>query len=185
MSKSKGNVIDPIQVVEEFGTDALRMAFIVGTVPGENVAFSTEKIRAYKKFANKVWNIARFVCTEATEKGALQEKDSALLTEWRMLLKEITEEMEHYHYHLAAEKLYHYLWHTFADLLIEESKKIFEKGGEQAVSRRTLLITIFSETLRVLHPFMPFLTETIWEQMPKEYKPHEMLLVAPWPTHEV
>ena len=187
MSKSKGNIINPITVSQEYGTDALRMAFLVGTVPGENVSFSIEKVRAYKKFANKVWNIARFVCSEAGEVDpttALSKEDQPVLQEWREVCRTITEHMERYHYHLAAETLYHYLWHRFADVVLEESKPLLKEGGVRAMSRRVLLMTITTEALRTLHPFMPFITELIWQHLPESFTNKTLLMTSPWPSHE-
>ena len=185
MSKSKGNGIDPLVVVNEYGVDALRMGLIVGTVPGENINFSLDKVRGYKKFANKLWNIARFVLTEASDGedvSVCNESDEALLAEWRVLKKDITDDMEGYRYHLASEKLYHYLWHSFADSIIEESKGVFGGDGESAKrSKKALLLCIYTETLKTLHPFMPFVTEAIWKHIPSGvYKKQDILMVEQW-----
>ena len=187
MSKSKGNIINPLTVSEEFGTDALRMAFLVGTVPGENVSFSLDKVRGYKKFANKVWNIARFVCTEAGDGGTeemVTGDDLEVLSAWRALQTTLTAQMDQYQYHLASEQLYHYLWHTFADVVLEESKPLLTEAGSRSESRKALLMTIFSEAIGMLHPFMPFVTEVIWNHLPKAHTKGELLLIAQWPTHE-
>jgi valyl-tRNA synthetase len=119
MSKSKGNVIDPLQLTEQFGTDALRIALVIGNTPGTSLALATDKIKGYKNFANKLWNIARFVLSQEN-KGELAPE---LTQEFDALAKDITIDMENYRFYLAAEKIYHYVWHRFADEIIEESKK--------------------------------------------------------------
>ena len=185
MSKSKGNVIDPTEVAEEYGTDAVRMAYIVGNVPGEHINFSLEKIRAYKKFANKVWNMGRFVLTETngcTYTTDLTDADIKHKNIFDTLLKEITDDMDHHRYHLAAEKLYHYIWHTFADNIIEESKPILSgDDADTKQSRQSLLLYLYTTSLKALHPFMPFITETIWQHIPEgPYKTQRLLIVEPW-----
>ena len=183
MSKSKGNVIDPTEVAEEYGTDAMRMAYIVGNVPGEHINFSLDKIRAYKKFANKVWNMGRFVLTETNDcvyTTDLTDTDTKYKNTFDTLLQEITNDMDHHRYHLAAEKLYHYIWHTFADSIIEESKDILSGDDANAKqSRQSLLLYLYTTSLKTLHPFMPFITETIWQHIPGgAYKDAEMLMIA-------
>ncbi len=185
MSKSKGNVIDPTEVVNEYGVDAVRMAYIIGSVPGESINFSIDNIRGYRKFANKVWNIGRFVLTEAGDSGGGEytETDATHVRGWEELLREITDDMEHYRYHLAAEKLYHYIWHTFADSIIEESKEVLHGAdGTEKQSKKAMLMYIYTSSLRALHPFMPFVTEAIWRHVPSgRYKRRDMLIVEPWP----
>ena len=185
MSKSKGNVIDPIEVAREYGTDAMRMAYIVGNVPGEHINFSPDKIRGYKKFANKVWNMGRFVLTETRDCTYMAEfisGDKKHVDMFNELLREITDDMEYYRYHLAAEKLYHYIWHTFADEIIEESKDILSRGNAEArQSRQSLLSYLYVSSLKALHPFMPFITETIWQHLPPgPYKTQDLLMVEGW-----
>lgn len=185
MSKSKGNVIDPTKVAEEYGTDAMRMAYIVGNVPGEHINFSLDKIRGYKKFANKVWNIGRFVLTETggcTYTTTLTKQDKEHKKVFDKLLKEITDDMEKHRHHLAAEKIYQYVWHTLADSIIEESKEIFSKNNaDSKQSRQSLLLYLYTTSLKTLHPFMPFITETIWRHIPEgEYKTQKLLMVEAW-----
>ena len=187
MSKSKGNVIDPIEVTKEYGTDAVRMAYIVGNVPGEHINFSLDKIRGYKKFANKVWNIGRFVLTETadcTYTDSTTEQDKKHKVTFDTLLRDITGDMEQYRYHLAAEKLYHYIWHTLADDIIEESKTIFASENADAKhSRQSLLLYLYATSLKALHPFMPFITEVVWQHIPSgAYKTQDLLIVETWPV---
>ena len=186
MSKSKGNVIDPTEVAQEYGTDAIRMAYIVGNVPGEHINFSLDKIRAYKKFANKVWNIGRFVLTETsgceyTENLTTQDVEHKKAFD--TLIHDVVDDMEHHRYHLAAEKLYHYIWHTLADNIIEESKSILSgNDANPKQSRQSLLLCLYSSCLKALHPFMPFITETIWQHIPKgTYKKESVVMIENFP----
>jgi len=182
MSKSKGNVINPLDLTSKYGTDALRMGLVVGNTPGQDLALREDKIKGYKHFANKLWNIARFVIenTEGVAWGAeLTEGDTALVAECTKLVEEVTEDLENYRAYLAAEKLYHYAWHTFADKILEESKPIFASGDQDATaSRKLLLVKLLHTTLRMLHPFMPFITEEIWLSMGHK----ELLMIASWPV---
>ncbi len=169
ISKSLGNNIDPVDMGEKYGTDALRISLVSGTAPGTDSKISEEKIRGYKNFGNKMWNITRFVL-ENTEQG--QEKaDGDLVEEFKKIAKDITDDMENYRFHLAVEKIYQYVWHRFADEIIEESKK--------NPALRPSLVPIWKDCLKILHPFMPFVTEEIWSMMPGEDK--NLLMVEKWP----
>jgi valyl-tRNA synthetase len=188
MSKSKGNVISPIEMGDKFGIDALRMALIVGNTPGSDIALSENKIKGYKHFANKVWNIARFVLTNIkdlnTEKSSkILEKDKKYIDEINLISKKITKNLEDLRFDLAADKIYHYLWHTFADIILEESKQYLNKGTKQEKkSTQWMLYVIFTTCLKLLHPFMPFLTEAIWELVPRgRHKKLKMLMIEKWP----
>lgn len=184
MSKSKGNVVSPLDFSEKYGTDALRMALIIGNTPGTSTALYEEKIKAYKHFANKLWNVARFVITELETSQdwigtELNTDDQAKLAACDAVIKEVTGDLNHYRFHLAAEKLYHYIWHELADVLIEESKTILK--SDQANSRRLLLFKILDTCLRALHPFMPFITEEIWSLLAPYHPNHQLLIITPWP----
>lgn len=181
-SKSANNGIDPLEVINQYGTDALRMAMIVGVGPGNDIKFDLQKVKAYSKFANKLWNIERFVLEntaslDKTKPLALDAEDAATLAELEALLKEITKEMEEYKFYLVAEKLYHYTWHTFADVIIERSKAKIAAGGAEAESAQQLLLAILPLLLTSLHPFMPFVTEELWAHLGRG----TMLMVEPWP----
>ncbi len=183
MSKSKGNVVNPLDLTDRYGTDALRMALIVGNTPGTDLALSEDKVRGYKHFANKLWNIARFILenTRAADLAAsFVAGDAEILSVFETFAQEVTADIEAYRIYLAGEKLYHYAWHELADKILEESKPLFV-GRDTALraSRGKLLLTLFDRTLRLLHPFMPFLTEEIWQSMPT--KDAEFLMVAHWP----
>jgi valyl-tRNA synthetase len=182
MSKSLGNIVDPLTLIDKHGTDALRMAMIVGVGPGNDSNLGEDKIKAYSKFANKLWNITRFVLenTQGVDYAALPEmdtEDAATYAEFEALLKEITKEMDEYKFYLVAEKLYHYAWHTFADVIIERSKnKITENSSTSA---QALLAKTLPTLLRALHPFMPFVTEELWSLIPASEG--RMLMVEKWP----
>ena len=190
MSKSLGNGIDPIDVAKKFGTDAGRMALIVGNTPGTDTNISEDKIRGYKNFANKLWNIARFILEstkgETLESGfsAYSSADMKLREERHGILADVTKDMEAYRFYLAAEKLYHYAWHTLADTVIEESKEIFRSGApEEQKSRKQFLLHTLDKVLRALHPFIPFVTEEIWQLWKQPEEKEGMLMVQEWPIH--
>ena len=187
MSKSKGNVIAPSEIQEKYGTDALRMGLIVNNSPGTDMNLDPDKVNAYKKFANKLWNITRFVLTTTENfdtNASLTPDDTKNLAEMlNRSITEITDNMENDRFDLAAEKIYHFVWTYFADELIEASKPLLESTDEAiANSRKRLLTQYLTTLLKLLHPFMPFVTETIWQELPKEMKDANILMVAPWPT---
>ena len=183
MSKSKGNVISPIELSEKYGTDALRMGLIIGNTPGTSTALYEDKIKGYKHFANKLWNISRFIfdnTDESKTESIPTETDSELWKEMVALVKEVTSDLEEFRFYLAGEKLYHYGWNRLADQILEDSKKIF--AGDDAAakdSRKVVLRKLLSELLKLLHPFMPFVTEEIWQSMPEHSTP---LIVTKWPV---
>jgi valyl-tRNA synthetase len=181
MSKSKGNVVSPIELIQKFGTDALRMGLVVGNTPGSDLALSEDKIKAYKHFANKLWNITRFVTSSGEKAEApITDADKTLIAEHTALIADVTKEMEEYKFYLAAEKLYHYLWGRFAAEIIEESKTIFTNGNPaEKASRLHTLYYILETSLRALHPFMPFITEELWSILGHD----QLLMVEHWPTH--
>jgi len=182
MSKSKGNVIDPLTYTEQFGTDAFRMGMIVGNTPGTSLALSPDKIRGYKNFANKIWNATRFVLDntkdfvipENPNDIEYDEEDKQSDAELKTLVTEITKEMDEFKFYIVAEKLYHYFWHTFADIIIERSKK------KNTDSTKALLLTQLTTLLKALHPFIPFVTEEIWSMIPR--KDNNLLIVEKWPS---
>ena len=180
-SKSQGNGIDPIDVIEEFGADALRMALIVGVGPGADSKFDMAKVKGYKNFANKIWNITRFVLEntkdwDGTKPENISENDTKNLNELNELVADITKDMDNYRFYLGAEKLYHYVWHTFADKIIEESKESL-KNEDTKKSTQYTLRQILETSLKLLHPFMPFVTEEIWSHIDGK----KLLMVTSWP----
>ncbi len=194
MSKSLGNILDPVDMIEKYGADAVRLSLIIGTAPGNDSKVSEDKIRGYKHFANKIWNATRFVVSNLEDldvetKIELTEKDAEELKNFNLFKKRITDYLENYKFYLAGDELYHYFWHSFADRIIEERKNTLygEKNATRA-SAQKLLYALLSEQLKLLHPFMPFVTEEIWSMMPKPR--HEigvptetsgLLMIAEWP----
>lgn len=183
-SKSLNNGINPIDMINKYGTDALRMGLLVGSAIGSDVSFDESKVKGYSKFANKLWNIARFVLdnTQSADLATpLSTADTELLATFETLAKDVTIDMEEFRIYMAAEKIYHYAWHELADKILEESKPILAGSDVVAqASRQVLLITLLDRTLRLLHPFMPFVTEEIWQSMPTKNTP--FLMVAKWPV---
>jgi valyl-tRNA synthetase len=185
MSKSKGNVVNPLDLTAKYGTDALRMALIVGNTPSTSLALAENKIKAYKNFANKIWNITRFILENTShhsEKPILTEHDENTLKFFEhSLVREVTKEMEEYRFYLAAERLYAYVWHTLADEILEESKATLRDGdATEKASRQWLLRYILQNSLKMLHPFMPFITEELWTLTGGD----NMLMITRWPRVE-
>jgi valyl-tRNA synthetase len=184
MSKSTGDIIDPLDVVEKFGADALRMALLTGGGPGNDMPISEEKMKGFKHFANKMWNITRFILSNTENLNRLvknlNEADTKIYEDFQETSKDITKDIENYRYYMAGEKLYHYVWHNLADVLLEESKSIISSDDfEKKISRQTLILNLWRDCLKLLHPFMPFITEEIWKDMPN--KDSELLLISRWP----
>lgn len=181
MSKSLGNGLDPVEVAEKFGADAARMALIVGTAPGTDMRIDENKIKGYKNFANKVWNITRFILQSAenfNQNASLTTEDKKLLEEQNELINDITSDLGNLRLHLASEKVYQYIWHSLADKIIEDSKKVLE--GENKDSRQKTLMILLKNSLKILHPFMPYVTEEIWNLI-HEGKPEKLLIIEEWP----
>jgi len=185
ISKSLGNNIDPLDMGEKYGMDAVRMSLIAGMAPGTDSKISEEKVRGYKHFANKIWNITRFVLENANGRGdnaeITRKEDRALIAEAETIAKQVSQHIDTFRLDLAADAIYHFVWHRFADEIIEESKSILKGGGEVADSRRSTLYSLLSTCLKLLHPFMPFVTEAIWKELP--HKDAELLMIARWPRY--
>ncbi|OGH74258.1 MAG: valine--tRNA ligase [Candidatus Magasanikbacteria bacterium RIFCSPLOWO2_12_FULL_43_12] len=174
MSKSKGNGIDPLEMIAKYGTDATRMSLIVGNTPGNDTRMSEEKIADFRNFANKLWNIARFVDSQKSVKSLKSVKPKTLSDKWVLarlneIIKEVTENIEKFNFSLAGEQLRDFTWNELADWYLEISKIEKDKGE--------ILNYILETILKLWHPFMPFVTETIWANME-----HDMLMVSKWPT---
>ncbi len=184
MSKSKGNVIDPLGVAEQYGTDALRYALVVGNMPGQDLVVSEDKIRGYRNFMNKIWNISRFILINTEDyvpprtTPKLTKNDQKILKQFNAAVKQITKNMDSFRFSLAAETLYHYLWHTFADKVIEESKPVLQNAKTRK-SRQYILISILADSLKMLHPFAPFISEEIYQQFPLKNK-KKTLMIEEW-----
>ncbi len=182
-SKSLNNGVDPLDIINKYGADALRMGLMVGSAIGSDVKFDEQKINGYKLFSNKLWNITRFTLENASDADSTTTytaKDQEYWTQFDAVTQDATKDMEEYRIYMAAEKLYHYVWDIFAANLLEESKEIFKTGtAEEVASRKRLLIAILSDSLKLLHPFMPFVTEEIWDSMPGK---KDLLMVEQWPA---
>lgn len=189
ISKSLGNNIDPVDMAEKYGMDAVRISLVMGMTPGTDSKISEDKIRGYKHFANKLWNISRFTLTSLNNIDIpttieLNEADKAILSELQALINTVGLHFTSHRIDLAGEAIYQYAWHRFADEIIEESKPILQDTDPQAVlSRQYVLKEILVTILKLLHPFMPFVTEAVWQELPKSYKDSELLLVAKWPKN--
>ncbi len=181
MSKSLGNIIDPLDMIKKYGADATRLSLIVGAQPGNDLKLSEDRVRGYKHFANKLWNVSRFVLEHAdAAEGEMNAGDAALVAEAQAIVAEATKNMDGFRLDLAADALYHFVWDRFAAEILEESKEVLK--GEDAsarASRARALYDILTISLKALHPFMPFVTEAIWQRLPR--KEQEILMVARWP----
>jgi len=200
MSKSLGNIIDPLDVIEKYGADALRFSLVVGSTPGQDLALGESKIRGYRNFSNKVWNISRFVITnfENTEyppaprlrgAGKIQDlnvkfskQDQADLERLDEVVKKVSKMIEEFKFSQAGELLYDYTWHEFADKIIEQEKERLggedEKEQEASVLKLTKILTT---VLKMLHPYMPYVTEAAWSELPQEIKDSKLLISSSWP----
>lgn len=187
-SKSKGIGFDPVEVIKDYGADALRMALVVGTTPGNDVRIDKDKIRAYRNYANKVWNIGRFVLSNLPKKyedlpsysptlKGLTKKDKEIIKKFEELVKQVTEDFKNYRLSPAGEAVYHFLWHELADKYVEDSKERIKKGDKAVLS---VLRYVYLHCLILLHPLMPFVTEEIWAKLPRLYD--EPLIISKWPN---
>lgn len=181
MSKSKGNVMSPIELTDKYGTDALRMALIVGNTPGTDLALSENKIKGYRNFGTKVWNIARFILTNyenLEEEPKLTEEDNKNLEEFTKLYEEVTELLDNYDFNQSSNTIYHYIWHTLADKIIEDYKPRLAEENNDADRAAAIytLMKLLNGSLKLLHPFMPFITEEIWGLLPIKDKKTKLII---------
>lgn len=185
MSKSLGNSIDPVDMVNLYGADAVRMSLIIGAAPGSDSKTSPDKIRGYRNFTTKIWNASRFVLMNYDDTMKVKPKysssDNRHLKKLEETRRKVTKYIEEYKFHQAGELIYQYFWHTFADKVIEESKERLR--SEDKVERATsqaVLMTILKESLKMLHPFMPYITESIWSKTPREKGEASLLMIQKW-----
>lgn len=183
-SKSLGNGIDPIDMANKFSMDATRLTLVLGTAPGTDMKISEDKIKGNRNFGNKLWNITRFILTSLEDydgEKTLTDTDKKFVLLHNKFLTDITKDIKEFRYHLASEKIYHYIWNEIADMIIEDSKKVLMSENKQ--SRQTLLAILLKDSITVLHPFMPFITEELWSLLPKSVKMSDnMLIVQKWPV---
>ncbi len=185
MSKSLGNGIDPLEIIDIYGADALRFTLATGNSPGNDMRFSDEKVSASRNFANKIWNAARFILMNIDGKEVKCELPSELALEdkwiislFNTLAKEVTENLEKFELGVAVAKLYDFIWDVFCDWYIEIAKIRLQKDGAEAQTARQVLVWVMSNTLKLLHPFMPFITEEIWQTLPHD---GESIMISAWP----
>ncbi len=181
MSKSEGNIIDPLEMIEKYGTDALRFTLAAMAIPGMDLSLSEERMAGYRAFANKIWNASRFVLMNLEgDQTETQEAQITLADRWiRSRLSRITEELndalEKYKFYEASGKIYHFIWHEFCDWYIELVKPALKEGNKTS---QAIMVETLDQILRLLHPFMPFITEEIWQHLPTKGK---SLTVASFP----
>ena len=187
MSKSLGNGIDPLEVIDKYGADALRFTLANGNSPGNDMRYSDKKVEASRNFANKLWNAARFILMNLGEDekaphipDELALEDKWVLSLYNDLVKEVTDNLERFELGIAVQKLYDFIWDVFCDWYIELAKIRLQKGGEPAQCAKRVLIYVMSNVLKLLHPFMPFVTEEIWQSLPHE---GASIMVSDWPQY--
>ncbi len=187
MSKSKGNVINPLEVAEIYGTDAVRMSLVIGSAAGNDPVISEDKIRGYRNFTTKIWNAARFVLmgkdipSTMNLTPKLTARDRKNIRDMEATKKKVARFIENFDFNRAAETAYHYFWHTFADKIIEESKiRLTSNNPQDACAAQSALLTILLGSLKMLHPFMPFVTESIYQELPEHMRQQKYLIIENW-----
>ena len=188
MSKSLGNGIDPLEMADRFGADALRFNLITGNSPGNDMRFYVEKCEAMRNFANKIWNASRYVMMNLPEDAQpglpapeeLEAEDKWVLTKLNTLIREVTENMDAYELGVASAKVYDFIWDTYCDWYIELTKaRLYGENEKSKRSAQQVLVYVLDQLLRLLHPYMPFITEEIWQALPHE---GSFLMLADWPV---
>ncbi|MDY2557665.1 MAG: valine--tRNA ligase, partial [Candidatus Faecousia sp.] len=189
MSKSLGNGIDPLEMIEKYGCDALRLNLITGNSPGNDTRFFTEKCEAMRNFANKLWNASRYVLMNLNEDAVnelpaaeqLEIPDKWVLSKLNTLIAEVTENLEKYELGVAVQKVYDFIWDTYCDWYIELTKaRLYSEDADRKQTALQVLVYVLDQLLRLLHPFMPFITEEIWQNLPHE---GPALIAAQWPQY--
>ena len=191
MSKSLGNGIDPLEMAEKYGADALRFNLITGNSPGNDTRFYTEKCEAMRNFANKIWNASRFVMMNLTidhyalpDADKLEREDKWVLSKLNRLVKEVTENLDSYEIGVASAKVYDFIWDTYCDWYIELTKTRLNGTDEAAkLAAQNVLCYVLVTLLKLLHPFMPFITEEIYQALPKCDGASDILMMAQWPEY--
>ncbi|MEQ2519983.1 valine--tRNA ligase [Ruthenibacterium sp. CLA-JM-H11] len=188
MSKSLGNGIDPLEVIKDYGADALRLTLVLGSTPGNDMRFSDEKVKASRNFANKLWNAARFVMMNLPENfqpgdpATLTMADKWILSRFNTLVKNVSENLDKFELGLAAQKVQDFIWDVYCDWYIEIAKlRLNSEDEQEADSARKLLVSILVGALKLLHPFMPFITEEIYTALPGT---GETLVTESWPVYD-
>ena len=184
MSKSLGNGVDPLEVIDQYGADALRFSLVMGVSPGNDMRFSTDKVESARNFANKIWNASRFVMMnldgyESLSGKALELPDKWILTRFDETVKEVTAHLNDYDLGLAAQKIYDFAWAEFCDWYIELAKARLQGEGKQTAC--AVLIHVLTGILKLLHPFMPFLTDAVYRYLPGT---EGTIMLSDWPKPE-
>ncbi len=189
MSKSLGNGIDPLEMIDKYGCDALRMNMVTGNSPGNDMRFYVQRCEAMRNFANKLWNASRYVMMNLSEDGKnelpdiskLEIADKWVLSKLNTLIAEVTDNMESYELGVAIQKIYDFIWDIYCDWYIEMTKaRLFADDMDRKQTAIGVLVYVLDQVLRLLHPFMPFITEEIWQSIPHE---GDALIVAQWPQY--
>ena len=188
MSKSLGNGIDPLEVIEKYGADALRLTLVTGNAPGSDMRYSEEKITASRNFANKLWNASRFVLMNIGDReidcslpDKLETEDKWIITLLNNTAKEVTENLDKYELGIAVSKIYDFIWDCYCDWYIELAKARLQSEGESADNARRVLVWVLDKALKLLHPFMPFITEEIWQTIPHQ---GETIMLEKFPEYD-
>ena len=189
MSKSLGNGIDPLEVIEEYGADALRFTLVTGNSPGNDMRFHIERVEANRNFANKLWNATRFIFMNLDEDNLkdigevnLETEDKWIISRVNNLIKNVDENLDKYEIGLAADKIYDFTWNEFCDWYIELVKpRLYNDNLDRSISAQSTLVYVLDKVLKLLHPFMPFITEEIYDIMPGK---KDMLINDNWPIYD-
>ena len=189
MSKSLGNGIDPLEIVDQYGADALRFTLATGNAPGNDMRFYIERFEASRNFANKIWNASRFTLMnlDVTENklpdlNDLQLEDKWILSKYNDVVKSVTENLDKFELGIALSNLYDFIWENFCDWYIELVKpRLFDKENPTGKTAQYVLTYVLSNTMKLLHPFMPFITEEIWQHLPHE---GESIMISEWPEYD-
>ena len=191
MSKSLGNGIDPLKVIEQYGADALRFALATGNAPGNDMRFSDEKIESARNFANKLWNASRFVLMNLTEsdeellapadEADMTIEDKWILSRFNALAKTVGDNVNNYELGVALAEIYSFTWDTFCDWYIEMAKSRIFEGGAPALAAKRTLVYVLTGILKLLHPYMPFITEEIYQALPHA---DESIMISAYPTFD-
>ena len=194
MSKSLGNGVDPLEVIDKYGADALRLTLVTGNAPGNDMRWTETKVTNSRNFANKLWNASRYILMNLPEdmQGAvlpenLPIEDKWILSLYNDLIKNVTSNLDSYELGVAVQNLFDFIWDVYCDWYIELTKPRIAEGGETARAAQNVLVDVMQGILKLLHPFMPFITEEIWQSMPivadKDNNP-ESIMISAWPVYD-
>ena len=186
MSKSLGNGVDPLEIIDNYGCDALRLTLVTGNAPGNDMRWTEAKVTSSRNFANKLWNASRYILMNLPEDmekaelpASLPIEDKWVLSLYNQLVKDVTANLDAYEFGIASGKIYDFIWDIYCDWYIELTKPRIAQGGETAKAAQNVLVYIMQGVLKLLHPFMPFITEEIWQSMPVADQ-HESIMMAQW-----